>query len=86
MAEVKSGDREEHGMKGGKYPVATAAQAMSAIKLRHHGKGVSASAVLSHVLSAAAGLRKAGKISPAAYERIKNKVAEARKTDSQAHS
>lgn len=53
MAEVKPGDREKHGMKGGKYPVATRAQAMSAIKLRHHGKGVSASAVLSHVASRA---------------------------------
>ena len=49
MAKVKAGDRKKAGMRGGKYPVATKAQARSAIKLRHHGKGVSASAVLAHV-------------------------------------
>jgi hypothetical protein len=86
MAEVHKGDREEHGMQGGKFPCATGAQCMSAIKLRHHGKGVSAEAVLSHVLSAASGLRKSGKLSPAAYERIKNKVAEARKMDKGSHA
>lgn len=53
MAEVRPGDREKTGMQGGKYPVATHAQRMSAIKLRHHGKGVSASAVLAHVMAAA---------------------------------
>lgn len=56
-AKVRPGDRKKTGMKGGKYPVATHEQRMSAIKLRHHGKGVSASAVLSHVANAA---RKAG--------------------------
>lgn len=89
MASVEPKDREEHGMEGGskkgKYPVANEAQAKSAIKLRHHGKGTSAGGVLSHVMSEATSLRKAGKISPAAYNRIKAKVAEARKTDSQAH-
>jgi hypothetical protein len=53
MAKVTAKDRKKSGMrggsKGGKYPVATKAQARSAIKLRHHGKGVSASAVLAHV-------------------------------------
>lgn len=57
MAKVRPGDREKTGMEGGKYPVATHSQRMSAIKLRHHGKGVSASAVLSHVAAAA---KKAG--------------------------
>lgn len=57
VAKVRPGDRKKTGMKGGKYPVATHAQRMSAIKLRHHGKGVSASAVLAHVASAA---KKAG--------------------------
>jgi len=51
MAQVKSGDREKTGFKKkgakGKYPMATRAQVLSAIKLRHHGKGVSASEVLS---------------------------------------
>jgi hypothetical protein len=81
MAEVHAGDRKEHGMGDGGYPCATASQCMSAIKLRHNGKSHSAGAVLSHVMSEAAKLRAAGKISPAAYERIKNKVAEARASD-----
>ncbi len=45
--------RRETGIKSGankgKYPLATKSQALSAIKLRHHGKGVSASSVLSRV-------------------------------------
>lgn len=55
MAKVTAGDRKQTGMKstkgssGKKFPVATKAQAISAIKLRGHGKGVSSSAVLSHV-------------------------------------
>ena len=54
MAKVRPGDRKKTGMKGGKskkgkYPVATVAQCLSAIRLRHNGKGVSAAAVLAHV-------------------------------------
>jgi hypothetical protein len=45
--------RKETGIKSGKgkgkYPLATKRQALSAINLRHHGKGVSASSVLSRV-------------------------------------
>ncbi len=45
--------RKETGVKSGKgkgkYPLATKKQALSAIKLRHHGKGVSAASVLSRV-------------------------------------
>jgi hypothetical protein len=45
--------REKTGMKDGgkkgKYPVFDHKSAMSAIKLRHHGKGVSASSVLAKV-------------------------------------
>jgi len=81
MAEVKKGDREKHGMSDDGYPCATASQCMSAIKLRNNGKSHSGGAVLSHVMSEAAKLRAAGKISPAAYERIKHKVAEARASD-----
>jgi hypothetical protein len=48
-----SKQRKETGIKSGpnkgKYPLATKRQALSAIKLRHHGKGVSASSVLSRV-------------------------------------
>lgn len=53
MANVRPGDREKTGLKGGKYPVATHAQRMSAIKLRGNGSGVSASTVLAHVANAA---------------------------------
>lgn len=55
MAVVRKGDRKKTGMKGTKgakgkkFPVSSKAQAMSAIKLRGHGKGVNPSAVLSHV-------------------------------------
>lgn len=70
-------DRKKTGMsktgtKGKKYPVATKAQMNSAIRLRHHGKGVSASAVLAHVAAAA---RRKG------YKDVLAKVAEARKKD-----
>ena len=42
--------RSKAGMKGsGKYPVFDAKSALSAIKLRHHGKGVSAASVLAKV-------------------------------------
>lgn len=55
MAKVRKGDRKKTGIKGTKgakgkkYPVATVAQCLSAIKLRHSGKGVGAARVLSHV-------------------------------------
>lgn len=52
---VTSTARKKAGMKGGeksgKFPVFDQTSAMSAIKLRHHGKGVSASAVLNKVAS-----------------------------------
>lgn len=45
--------RKKTGMKGsgkqGKFPVFDHHSAMSALKLRHHGKGVSASAVIAKV-------------------------------------
>jgi len=53
---VTQEDRKKTGMRGknkGKYPVRTHQQRMSAIRLRHNGKGVSASAVLGHVARAA---------------------------------
>jgi len=53
MATVKPGDREKTGMKGGKFPVSTEAQCISAVKLRNHGKGVSGSSVLAHAAAAA---------------------------------
>lgn len=45
--------RRRYGMRGrgksGKFPVFDERSAMSALKLRHHGKGVSASAVIAKV-------------------------------------
>jgi len=46
-ARKKAGMKD--GGKKGKYPVFDVKSAMSAIKLRHHGKGVTASAVLAKV-------------------------------------
>ncbi len=57
MAKVRAGDRKHTGFKKGrakgKYPMATMAQCKSAVRLRHHGKGVSASAVLAKASRAA---------------------------------
>lgn len=39
--------RKKYGTKGGKYPIFDQKSCISAVKLRHHGKGISASAVLS---------------------------------------
>ena len=85
MSDVKASDRKDHGMQGGKYPCGNEHECISAINLRHNGKGTSPEGVLSHVASEAAALRKAGKISPAAYERIQKKIAQARATDKGAH-
>lgn len=41
--------RKQTGSRGGKYPVFDHKSAMSAIRLRHHGKGISASTVLAKV-------------------------------------
>jgi hypothetical protein len=38
--------RKKSGSKGGKYPIFDQKSCISAVKLRHHGKGVSASSVL----------------------------------------
>lgn len=57
MAEVRPGDREKTGFKKGeakgRYPMATEQQCLSAVKLRHHGKGVSGAAVLNKAARAA---------------------------------
>lgn len=57
MAKVRAGDRKRTGFKKGKakgkYPMASQAQCLSAIKLRHHSKAVSASAVLAKASRAA---------------------------------
>jgi hypothetical protein len=46
---VTASARKKHGDEQGKFPVFDHKSAMSAIKLRHNGKGVSAASVLSKV-------------------------------------
>lgn len=57
MAKVTAKDRRKTGFKSGKakgkYPMATEAQCISAVKLRHHSKSISAAAVLAKASSAA---------------------------------
>ena len=69
---VTQTERDKSGSKGGKFPVFDHKSAMSAIKLRHNGKGISASAVLD-------------KVSRWANENnddaVKNAVAKAREVD-----
>jgi len=43
--------RSKSGGKGGKFPIFDHKSCMSAVKLRHHGKGVSASSVLARAAS-----------------------------------
>lgn len=51
---ITSEERSRTGMKSsGKYPMPDEAACLSAVKLRHHGKGVSASAVLAKASRAA---------------------------------
>ena len=64
--------RKKHGSKGGKFPVFDSKSAYAAIKLRHHGKGISAAQVLNKV---AAWARRTGN------EQVLNAVAAARNAD-----
>ena len=48
---VTSEARKKSGGKGGKYPIFDHKSCISAVKLRHHGKGVSASSVLARAAS-----------------------------------
>ena len=43
--------RKKSGTKGGKFPIFDQRSCVSAVKLRHHGKGVSAGSVLSRASS-----------------------------------
>ncbi len=57
MAKVRAGDRKRTGFKKGKakgkFPMSSQAQCISATRLRHHSKAVSASAVLAKASRAA---------------------------------
>lgn len=81
MAEVHKGDREKTGFSDGKYPMATGAQVSSAIKLRHHGKGHSASSVLAKASAAISRLARTGKISQDRARELRAQVAAARRAD-----
>ncbi len=51
---ITNEERSKTGMKGsGKYPMPDEAACISAVKLRHHGKGVTAAAVLAKASRAA---------------------------------
>lgn len=49
MASISAEQRKKHGIGDtGKFPVFNHKTCMSAVKLRHHGSGISASRVLAH--------------------------------------
>lgn len=81
LAEVQPEDREEAGLPDGSYPVATGAQARSAIKLRGRSKTHSKSEILNHVARRVGELEKATKIDKATADAIRQEVESARKVD-----
>jgi hypothetical protein len=83
MAKVTSRHREKTRRRtgSGKYPMETASQVRSAIKLRHHGKGISASTVLSRASSAITRLLRTKKISATTAKALRAKVSAARAKD-----
>lgn len=83
MAKVRAGDRAKTKRRTGsaKYPMETASQVSSAIRLRHHGKGVSASTVLARASRAVSRLKNAGKISSRRATMLRSKIATARAKD-----
>ena len=48
---VTAEERKRSGTKEGKYPIFDSKSCVSAVRLRHHGKGVSASSVLARAAS-----------------------------------
>jgi len=71
--EERTGDRS--------YPMETAAQIRSAIKLRHNGKTKSAAEVLRLASSAVSRLLKSGKISAGTADSLRRAIADARERD-----
>jgi hypothetical protein len=52
MASISAEQRKKHGIGStGKFPVFSQSTCISAVKLRHHGSGISASRVLAHASS-----------------------------------
>lgn len=83
MAKVTVKDRKKTQKRTGstKYPMETAAQITSAIRLRHNGKGISAATVLRRASSAITRLLKAKKISTTTAKNLRQKVSAARAKD-----
>lgn len=82
LAVVTPDDREETGMPDGSFPVATSAQAESAIKLRGRSKSYSKKQVLAHVSARVGALLKAGKINSQTADELQKKISEASAADS----
>lgn len=83
MAKVTKRDREKTRRRTGdsSFPMETATQIRSAIRLRHHGKTKSAEQVLRLASRAITRLERQGKISKAYAERLRRMVREAREKD-----
>lgn len=81
MAVVEPEDREATGMPDGSFPVASAAQASSAIKLRGRSKTYSKSQIIKHVATRVAELVKQGKIEQATADTIAKEIEDAKKSD-----
>lgn len=70
---VTASARKKYGSKGGKYPIFDQKSCVNAVGLRHHGKGISASAVLAKAARWASAHNNAA---------CKAAIAKARKVDS----
>ena len=83
MADVRPGDRAKTKKRTGdtSFPMETASQVRSAIKLRHHGKSKSAAEVLRLCSAAIGRLMRMGKMTPAAAKAMRNMIAKARQAD-----
>lgn len=81
MAEVKKGDREKSGFPDNSFPVSTAAQIRSAIKLRHNSKKHSAASVLAHCAAAISRLRSKGIITESTAKGLRAAIERARQAD-----
>ena len=83
MAVVRPGDRAKTKKRTGdsSFPMLTAAQVRSAIKMRHHGKSKGAARVLSLCSAAVSRLMKAHTITQGAAKSLRAAIERARKAD-----
>jgi len=82
-ATVRPGDRAKTKERTGdtSFPMETAQQIDSAIRLRHNGKSKSAGEVLSQASAAVSRLEKSNKISAGEARRLRRKIEQARGQD-----